>query len=117
MSSRFIKCSACKGVHTGRGGQFCKFLVPTTPATQTAGTASMATSGAAVPDRDTPECEAYLAEKIAEEEDRFKDKCRVASMEEQLARLRLQNAELQGAHVDGYLGHDESFKVCHRVRH
>ena len=94
MSSRFINCSACKGCHTGRGGQFCKFLnIPKSPS---AGAASMAMS--LPPDRDSPEYESYLAEKIEEEEIRLKslqDRCRVTSMEEQLARLRLQTSELQ----------------------
>ena len=49
------------------------------------------------PDRDSPEYESYLADKISEEEERLKmlkDKCRVTQMEEQLARLRLQTFEL-----------------------
>ena len=107
MSSRFINCSACKGCHTGRGGQFCKFASPS-PSKQTAGTASMAMS---IPDRDTPEYEAYLSLQISEEEDRLKslkDQCRVTSLEEQLARLRLQTASLQL-----HTSHDESSEgVC-----
>ena len=49
------------------------------------------------PARDSPQYEAYLADRIAEEEERLKslqDKCRVTSMEEQLARLRLKTTEL-----------------------
>ena len=50
-----------------------------------------------VPDRDSPEYESYLADKISEEEERLKsltEKCRITSMEEQLASLRLQTTEL-----------------------
>ena len=100
MSTRFINCSACKGCHTGRGGQFCKFLSPT-PLKQTAGIASMAMS---LPDRDSPEYEAYLQAKIEEEEARLKslqDQCRVTSMEEQLARIRLQTSKLEAGQSQG----------------
>ena len=50
-------------------------------------------SDPAAPERDSPEYEAYLAQKIEEEEERLKslkDKCRIATMEEELARLRVQ---------------------------
>ena len=70
---------------------------------KTAGDTTMAMS---LPDKDTPEYESYLATRIAEEEERLqelKDKCRVTSMEEQLAKLRLQSAELE-ARSPGYLG-------------
>ena len=94
MSRRFINCSACRGCHTGRGGQFCKF---TSPQAKTAGTMAMAQH---VPDRDSPDYQDYLTEQIEEEESRLKqlkEKCCVTTMEEQLARLRLESAELQAA--------------------
>ena len=93
MSRRFINCTACKGCHTGRGGQFCPFVSPGGTKIEQA----VSTDAMFAPDRDTPEYESYLAEKIAEEEERLKvlkDKCRVASMEEQLSKLRLQTSEL-----------------------
>ena len=95
MSKRFINCTACKGCHTGGGGRYCPFLSPDKPTGEIAGTAKMAE--AAIPDRESPEYEAYLAQRIEEEEIRLKslqDKCRITSMEEQLASLRLQSAEL-----------------------
>ena len=100
MAKRFINCSACKGCHTGRGGQFCIFKKAVDLAELTAGTPDMAMAEPDAPDRDSPEYESYLADKIAEEEDRLKSlqsKCRVAEMEGQLSRLRLQSAELAAA--------------------
>ena len=96
MSKRFINCSACKGCHTGRGGRYCKF-VGKEPASLTTGVSTMASFDPDAPDRGTVEYESYLSQKIAEEEDKLqslKDKCRVTAMEEQLAQLRLQSAEL-----------------------
>ena len=64
---------------------------------------------ASVPDRDSPEYEAYLSKLIEDEEVRLnslKEKCRITSMEEQLARLRLQSTELEGraGGIDGQHG-------------
>ena len=45
------------------------------------------------PDRDSADYVSYLSDKIAEEEQRLKslqDKCRITTMEEQIASLRLQ---------------------------
>ena len=93
MSSRFINCTACKGCHTGRGGRFCKFSPkPVAPAA-----GKMAAKDPDAPDCDSAQYESYLADKIEEEEERLKslqEKCRIVSMEEQLAQLRLQSAEL-----------------------
>ena len=89
MSRRLNNCKACKGCHTGRGGQFVS-----PGGTKRDSPTDMAMLG---PDRDIPEYESYLAEKIAEEEEHlktFQDKCRVSIMEEKLARLRLQTTEL-----------------------
>ena len=58
----------------------------------------MSSSEPDVPDRESPEYESYLAQKIEEEETRLKylkDKCRVTSMEEELARLRIQSAKYE----------------------
>ena len=95
MSRRFINCKACGGCHTGRGGSFCPFVSPGGTKLETA--KSPGTMMADVPDRDSPHYESYLATKIEEEQNRLKmlqDKCRVTTMEEQLARLRLQTTEL-----------------------
>ena len=103
MSRRFINCSACGGCHTGRGGRYCQFISPTKPTEQTAGTLKSKMAEASIPDRDTPEYEAYLSKMIEEEEVRLKtlqDKTRIASMEEQLARLKLQSAALELQHED-----------------
>ena len=51
-----------------------------------------------IPEKDSPEYEAYLARKIEEEESRLKylkDKCRVAPIEEELSHLRLQSARFK----------------------
>ena len=98
MSRRFINCTACKGCHTGRGGQFCKFSSPQqkSPSVKVTGTMAMAD----VPDRNSPDYADYLADQIEEEESRLKllkEKCRVTTMEEQLANLRLESAKLQTA--------------------
>ena len=93
MSRRFINCKACGGCHTGRGGQFCPFVSPGGTKLEIAPSSDTMLA----PDRDSPQYESYLAERIEEEEERLKilkDKCRVATMEEQLARLRLQTSEL-----------------------
>ena len=61
-----------------------------------------------VPDHDSPLYAAYLAEKIEEEESRLKqlqEKCRVTSMEEQLASLRLQTSALDKKTLSAR-GHD-----------
>ena len=53
-----------------------------------------------VPDRDSPEYESYLSDKIVEEERRLKllqDKCRVTEMEQQLADLCLRSAKYENA--------------------
>ena len=92
MSRRLNNCKACGGCHTGRGGQFCPFVSP--GGTKRDSPTDMAMLG---PDRDIPEYESNLAEKIAEEEEHlktFQDKCRVSIMEVKLARLRLQTKEL-----------------------
>ena len=102
MSRRFINCSACGGCHTGRGGRYCQFISPTKSTVQTAGTVKMAE--ASILERDSPEYEHYLKNLIEEEEARLsslKEKCRITSMEEQLARLKLQSAELEVQHGDG----------------
>ena len=95
MSKRFINCSACKGCHTGRGGQYCSF-VNQSPSKQTAGYAMMS-DDPDVPERGSAEYESYLSQKIIEEESRLKalqDKCCITEMEEQLSSLRLQSAGL-----------------------
>ena len=99
MSQRFINCTACKGCHTGRGGQYCKFVSPV-HAGATAGTPAMAMAAQDVdtPDRDSPEYLSYLKSKIEEEEDRLKylqDQRNLTSLEDQLARLRLQSTEFE----------------------
>ena len=95
MSKRFINCSACKGCHTGRGGRYCAFIEQS-PTVQTAGPTMMHDPDA--PDRSSEDYESYLSQKIIEEESRLKDlqnKCRVTEMEQQLAKLRIQTADLQ----------------------
>ena len=95
MSKRFINCTACRGCHTGRGGRYCPFVSPGGTKHEVSSSPTMASAD--VPDRDSPQYVAYLAEQIEEEEERLKmlkDKCRVATMEEQLARLRLQTTEM-----------------------
>ena len=97
MQRRFINCSACGGCHTGRGGRYCQFS-PTKPPGQIAGK-SESKMAEAIPERDTPEYEAYLSKQIEDEEARLKalhEKGRIKAMEEQLARLRLQADELEG---------------------
>ena len=50
------------------------------------------------PDRDSADYASYLADKIDEEERRLKllqEKCRITTMEEQLASLRLQSSKLE----------------------
>ena len=64
MSRRFINCSACKGCHTGRGGQFCQFLSPKAGT----GVAAMASKDPSVPDRDSEEYLTYLTDQITAEE-------------------------------------------------
>ena len=98
MSTRFINCSACKGCHKGRGGQFCPYILKTTKSAEPAGeNMAAAEMDSSIPDRDSAEYEPYLAQKILEEEERLKllqDRTRIADMESQLARLLLQTAEL-----------------------
>ena len=65
MSKRLINCSACKGCHTGRGGEYCLFF-----AKQQDMTASDTMSD--IPDKGSPEYESYLAAKIAKEEERLR---------------------------------------------
>ena len=93
MPRRFINCSACRGCHTGRGGKYCAFTSPSpNPPKQAAG-AAMMFSDPDAPDRGTEAYEAYLSEKIVEEEallKTLKDRSRVTAMEEQLSRLRIQ---------------------------
>ena len=103
MSRRFINCSACKGCHTGRGGQFCKFSSPISrqldPELADPATGDMAMAQSDIPERGTPEYAEYLANQIAEEDRlvELKEKCRITSLEEQLASLRLQSANLQAS--------------------
>ena len=101
MQKRFINCSACGGCHTGRGGRYCQFS-PTKPAGHIAGNAESKMADA-IPEKDSPEYEVYLARLIGEEEIRLKtlqEKSRITAMEEQLSRLRLQANELEGQHGD-----------------
>ena len=94
MPGRFINCSACRGCHTGRGGKFCAFV---SPGGSVIKSPDSKMASADIPDSDDPRYESYLADRIAEEEDRLtmlKDKCRLTAMEQQLASLRLQTTEL-----------------------
>ena len=107
MSRRFINCSACKGCHTGRGGQYCKFAEKPGQLGLTTGTAMSSAweDDPDAPDRESAEYVSYLANKIEEEQERLKslqDKCRVAAMEEQLSKLRIQSAELTAKQVVGH---------------
>ena len=98
MSKRFINCSACRGCHTGRGGQYCPFILKTLPG-EPAGVSMASIEDPSIPDRDSAEYEPYLAAKIEEEEERLKrlqERTRIAGMESQLASLRLRSAELEG---------------------
>ena len=101
MSRRFINCSACKGCHTGRGSQYCTFVKQASLKVDTAGTEmASAEVDPAIPDRNSDEYEVYLARKIVEEEERLRrlqDKTRIAEMETQLAKLRLQTANLDSS--------------------
>ena len=103
MSRRFINCTACKGCHTGRGGRYCPFIPKTSNAVPAGDNSKMAAAEVdpSVPDRDSAEYEPYLAQKILDEEDKLKrlqDRSRISEMEAQLARLRLQSAELENPH-------------------
>ena len=59
----------------------------------------MASFDPEAPDRDSPDYQSYLVEKIDEEEQHLKslqDKCKLTAMEEQLMQLRLQSVEFEG---------------------
>ena len=106
MSTRFINCSACKGCHTGRGGQYCQFAQKTTLPVEPAGTKMASGGDDLIPDRDSDEYEPYLARRIREEEERLdylQSKSKIAEMEAQLAQLRIKTADLDKLSTPGRL--------------
>ena len=63
------------------------------------------------PDRDSADYETYLSDKIEEEERRLKslqEKCRITSLEEQLASLRLESAKLEKKSFSAQPGESEA---------
>ena len=97
MSKRFINCSACKGCHTGRGGQFCPFILKTSLQDEHAGDKMASVGEPEMPDKDSAEYEPYLTRKIREEEERLEylqHRSHIVELETQLSQLRLKSASL-----------------------